>query len=347
MTILIGRWDCKRCGQTGIHGPDTRCPSCGAPRPDDVQFYLPDEAEEVRDQARLDEARAGADWVCSYCETSNKARHTVCVSCGAARQVGAPDDRLLAQKVEMFDAPPPASSPKVPRPFYRQKRYYALGVLLLLAFTVWMFTWTKQVEVTVMEHRWACDATLQHYRQLSLEDFEPPADAQIQRQFEAVHHHEKRKVGTRTATRQVKEKTGEERYACGRKDLGNGYFETVYCTRPVYTYRTETYEEPVYQSFPIYRTKYAYTIWRWVNAEKLNTSGRGLQPAWPSPAALHDTAHYRLGDSTLVLTLVLRDAEGNQYLKTVEERIWRDKKDGQALHGKVSILLQNFEEFTD
>ena len=53
MSIREGKWDCKTCGQKGNRGPNTYCGACGSPRPDNVEFYLPDNAEEITDQALI------------------------------------------------------------------------------------------------------------------------------------------------------------------------------------------------------------------------------------------------------------------------------------------------------
>ena len=61
-----------------------------------------------------------------------------------------------------------------------------------------------------------------------------------------------------TRTRTVKVKEGEERYVSGQRDKGNGYFEDVYSTRPVYEDREEEYRD-----VPVYQTKYLYTVYEW------------------------------------------------------------------------------------
>jgi hypothetical protein len=78
-------------------------------------------------------------------------------------------------------------------------------------------------------------------------------------------------------------KVGTESYECGTKDLGNGYFETKYCDRPIYerrsvrkerkkTKRVEKFEDVTYyywtypvieavmEKFPVYATYYNYKL---------------------------------------------------------------------------------------
>ncbi|MCP4439916.1 MAG: hypothetical protein GY810_13305 [Aureispira sp.] len=83
--IRVGKWDCNSCGQIGIHGPSTKCPKCGSTRPQNVKFYLDDNAPIVRDVRKIREAYAGADWICDHCQAHNKAKDTHCKSCGNIR----------------------------------------------------------------------------------------------------------------------------------------------------------------------------------------------------------------------------------------------------------------------
>lgn len=110
--------------------------------------------------------------------------------------------------------------------------------------------------------------------------------------------------GTRTRSREVDERvrTGTRTYVCGQRDLGNGYFEDIECTEPVYETRsrTETYEEPVYRTethyetvteqVPVYRdvaiydTFYTYRVPRWEVVDTLRTRGDTIRPFWPDTA---------------------------------------------------------------
>lgn len=67
------------------------------------------------------------------------------------------------------------------------------------------------------------------------------------------------------------------------RDLGNGFAEQVEHKTPRYRteYYTETHEEPVYRDDPVYRTKYYYTIWRYIYDHTVTTSGtRETDPFW-------------------------------------------------------------------
>jgi zinc finger protein len=75
VAIREGAWDCPHCGRKGNRGPEKYCGGCGAPRGEDVPFYLPDDAPEVVEAEKLKRAQAGPDWTCPFCEADNPADH--------------------------------------------------------------------------------------------------------------------------------------------------------------------------------------------------------------------------------------------------------------------------------
>ena len=84
---IEGLWDCSYCGQKGIRARFTECQSCGSPRNISTRFYLPTDLQ----AAALREEEAAKttnepDWLCSFCETYNRADALVCKGCGAAKE---------------------------------------------------------------------------------------------------------------------------------------------------------------------------------------------------------------------------------------------------------------------
>jgi hypothetical protein len=86
-------WICPNCNSRNP-GPQKACKSCGAPQPENVQFYLPAAAKIIQDENAAKAAKAGADIHCGFCGTRNPATATVCSQCGGdlkegkARQAG-------------------------------------------------------------------------------------------------------------------------------------------------------------------------------------------------------------------------------------------------------------------
>src|SRR6185369_6580994 len=84
MAIYEGKWRCVRCSSVN-RGRDVNCLSCGVKRSDDVEFFLEDEVTSVSDEKLINQARAGADWICLYCGTNCLASQTQCSGCGGLR----------------------------------------------------------------------------------------------------------------------------------------------------------------------------------------------------------------------------------------------------------------------
>ena len=86
-------WVCPNCNSRNP-GPKKTCESCGAPQPENIQFYAPAEAKIIQDENVAKIAGAGADIHCGFCGTRNPATATTCAQCGGdlkegkARQAG-------------------------------------------------------------------------------------------------------------------------------------------------------------------------------------------------------------------------------------------------------------------
>ena len=122
MAIREGLWDCQYCGAQGIPGREKVCPNCARSRPEGTKFYLPEDraaAPVITDEKLIQQAKAGADWICEYCSSSNPAELTVCRHCGAAREASSPQQEVVNYALEAaptsgdmdLDAPAPAPAP--------------------------------------------------------------------------------------------------------------------------------------------------------------------------------------------------------------------------------------------
>lgn len=86
-------WVCPNCNSRNP-GPKKACENCGAPQPENVQFYAPAEAKIIQDENVAKAASAGPDIHCGFCGTRNPATAVVCSQCGGdlkegkARQTG-------------------------------------------------------------------------------------------------------------------------------------------------------------------------------------------------------------------------------------------------------------------
>ena len=90
----------------------------------------------------------------------------------------------------------------------------------------------------------------------------------------------------------MQKQVGTENVKIGEKDLGNGYFEDIYEEHPVYEDIEETYQTTKYKKIPIYKTKYKYAVFKWKNAETLNTYGLNKPALWPEDVRLEDESKF-------------------------------------------------------
>lgn len=202
----------------------------------------------------------------------------------------------------------------------------------------------RRVELAVERVEWKRSIVIEELRNVVSEDWEGsvPQDARILSQRQAVysydrvrvgshvvqeHYTERVKVGTRTVTESYtdRESDGTEKYKCGTRNRGNGYFEDVYCTRPVYRTVRKTRSKEVdeyqtvqrvrdktvddYESVPVYRLKVTYSLKRWVNADTRVTQGANLTPRWPEVSNGRARREGRRAESYRVF---LRDLQANK-----------------------------------
>jgi Zn-finger in Ran binding protein and others len=334
MAIYLGRWDCPTCGLKGNAGPDTHCAGCGSPRGKNVRFYLPANAEEVTDADRLKKAKAGADWHCNYCGADNTAEATHCHSCGNERDT---QDVTRQQTVDyegqtkldtgqLKPVPPPARAKPNPVPKIAAWLFF-LGALAGL----WYLLRPVDFELTVAGHEWLRTVEVQQNRPFIEEGWDLPAQARLISQKRAVHHYDQVLDGYVTKTRNVRVQTGTRRRKCGKRDLGNGYFEDVYCDEPVYKNKRETYQDPVYRPVPVYATQYRFEVYRWVTDRTLKAQGTDRNPQFPSEALPGD--RWREGPRTETYTLRLTDGKGKVYPQKVNLAFWQRAAPGNKLKG--------------
>lgn len=301
MAIREGKWRCPYCSVVN-RGAEMACSGCGATRDKDVQFFLEEEAPEVADEALLAKARAGADWLCLFCQTSNPPDRGHCSQCGA--------ERGTAPSRPVRDVP---SGPPPPPPPTRRTgagRLIALVLLLVTAFcavagyfafrrteeavTLAGFSWERSIEVeafrTVREEAW---------------DGEAPSGAREVSRRREVHHTEQVQVGTK-------------KVKVGTKDLGNGFFEDVY------------EERPVYQDRPVYRQKITYDVDRWVVDRTARLAGGDQSPRWPDTGL---RAREREGKRRESYVVLLQGRK--EYRMELPLERWSSLRAGQGVHAVI------------
>ena len=348
MAIREGAWDCPHCGRKKNRGPDKFCGGCGAPRGEDVRFYLPEDAREVTEAAELARAQAGPDWICPYCEGDNPGGNAFCSGCGAPR-----DGAASRQVVEHRDGAPPPAPPPLPQPAPQQiiskapgggalKKGCGIGCLglLLVVGLFWFLGRPREATLTVDGFSWERSVQVEALRTVTEEAWEGelPAGARILSTSRQVHHTNRVQIGTERKSRTVSERVqvGTERVKVGTRDLGNGYFEDVYEDRPVYEDRSheETYEEPVYRQDPVYAVKVRYEIDKWLQERTEKAAGQDRSALWPDVSRL--AGQERPGARTESYEVRFRDEKGKPcVLRTQSEAEWRRFEPGGSYRAEV------------
>lgn len=358
MAVYEGRWDCRRCGHTGNRGSARACAGCGARRPIDVEFYLPENEPAIADQEGLRAALAGPDWGCRYCATANGALDRYCGNCGASRSgdspVAATDD----------EAPAPA---RAPSPQHGPNLIvWVLGttVALILALLGYgaarpgaqasgMFSFQttstpaptplptatplpdRVISATVTLREWERTIAIEQRSAVRGEGWSAPAGARVTRHQtrvrgtrQVIDHYD-----TRSRTKTERVKTGTESYTCGKQNLGNGRFRDKTCTRDVYSSRTrtETYREPVYRSEPVMDTWYTYEEDRWSVARTVRAAEG--DPTWPTFTLAADEREGRRAERYQVR---FDGSDERTYTWQCDQATWAGLRAGQSYRLRVS-----------
>ena len=354
MTIREGRWDCQYCGAKGLLGRDKVCPNCARSRPEGTTFYLPEDEEVVESQSLLEQARKGPDWICEYCASSNPADLDTCRHCNAPREGTSPQQEVkqydldaVARSGDMTVPDPhekyrqePPPQPKKKRPKWLVPVLAGIGVLLLLCLGLTLFR-SDDIEVTVAGVSWERTVAVEAMQLVTEEDWEVPDGGHIISEREEIREYDPVLVGHETVQREVSEEVqvGERTYVCGQEDLGNGFFEDIECTEPIYETQTriETYEEPIYQQVPVYDTMYTYEIEKWVEVRTERATGRDHNTFWPD---LTLAANERAGERSEQYHIVFVDGDGDEYELTIPETEWLSYEPNGSYSVKLNALGQ-------
>lgn len=155
--------------------------------------------------------------------------------------------------------------------------FFILAILISLAIAL---SWSHEIEVQVESFEWERTIRVEENKKIKEEGWSLPQGGELITSFREIHHYEQVLDHYETRTRTQQRATGTEEYVCGKRDLGNGYFEDKYCTRTTYESYEEEYQEPIYRDEPVYQTKYSYWIYRWLISKPIVTTGKNQEPIW-------------------------------------------------------------------
>jgi len=346
MAVYVGRWDCTSCGYKGVLGPETECTNCGADRPKNVKFYMADDNDIVQDPELLKKARGGANWVCSYCTENNEASVTTCKSCGNNRNA-AEDKKLEVKEYSSSNVPRFGDNTKdkkqnqsqtVNKPPRKLNKKGCLIALAIFALIVFFFGQSNEIFVTVESFKWERTIEVEKREKVEEEDWQIPSGGKQISSFRDIHHYnsilDHYETRTRTQTRVV----GSEEYVCGKKDMGNGYFEDKYCTRDITESYQEEYEEPVYRKEPVYQTKYRYSIYRWNPTNSATSNGSNQNAEWADINYVEADPNLRESKRHGIYTVFVIDEKNERHQHEIPEKKWKSIEKGSELKAKRGLV---------
>lgn len=352
--IIEGVWDCKYCGTKLISTKERECPVCSRQRDHNIKFYIAD-PKNYADEEGVKNAQKGPDWLCNFCDALNPDDADVCYNCGAPKENGSLDyfQKKAQQDMEYFSSSEQQKqrARHEERKREEQKKNIAkglVGIFSIIAAVILLFNifTPKERDVEIQSFLWERGVVVEEYKTVKENDWDLPSNAnllyteeEIRSYSNILSHYETKE---RTYTDEVL--VGYETVVVGHEDLGNGYFEEITETQPVYetVTKTETYEEPVYIQVPVYDTKYYYEIDKWVYAYTEKTSGSDKSPYYTS---ILETDICRIAEKTEEYTVVAYDSEKD---KNIDFKLpydkWMALNVGQEIHvvqhfgGEVEIL---------
>jgi hypothetical protein len=212
----------------------------------------------------------------------------------------------------------------------------------------------RDVDLLVDRVAWTRSIEVEEFRQVTKEDWEDevPADAKVISRRQDIHHYDHVKTGshivpeyytervrtgshTETEYYTEQEQSGTESYRCGTRNMGNGYFEDVYCTRPEYRTVTKSRSREVddyqtvtrsrdrvvedFKDVPVHRTKVSYSVKRWIPADVVVAQGTDLKPYWPKVSV---NTKRRAGQRVETYRVFLHDAQSK---KSYEREVGADE----------------------
>jgi hypothetical protein len=328
-------WDCKFCGTHKLLGKTHRfCPNCGGQQ-DPSWRYFPADNEKV---AVENHVYVGADFVCKACHALNGAKCEYCGSCGAplseaahakqgatrAKEEGqsfATED--LKQRQQAEQAAPLAAMDKDSRSKSSRLKVIVIGVLIVIAMTIYAFTRTEVTTVIVTGFKWQRSIGIEMMQAVPgrTECGNQPGDA-----YNISQHYEQ--VGTRQVpdgetcqTRQI--------------DQGDG------------TFREQQECHTRYRSEAVMGYMCSYVVNRWapINAA-LSSGDKTAAPYWPVTNINSNAGCLVLGckretQRNEQYMLLLKSEKNRDYECAVSHELWDRSTEGESFRIKVGSLLHH------
>ncbi len=295
--LVMGYWDCPYCGTQEIPGNVETCPSCGRGR-GDVKFYMKNHAEQsTRDEndrsdieyvseEEAQKVNRNPDWYCSFCHTLNHDDAKFCTNCGASREDSEKNYFDVQKEKEAKEAAQKAAQPQQRSASPGKSRLPLLLIIaaVIIGLFVFMNGNKTQSDLQITGLNWQRSIEIEQYLQFSESDWTLPEGAEVTSRKQEIHHYDTVLDHYETVeVQRSREVLDHYDTSYTYRDMGNGHFEEVEHSTPVYRteYYMDTEQQPVYKQVPRFQTKYYYTIWRWKAVREETASGNAHDAAWP------------------------------------------------------------------
>ena len=215
----------------------------------------------------------------------------------------------------------------------------ALAAILMIVLLVNLFT-PKVMEVTLSDMTWQRSIGVETLTTCNESDWYLPSGARLKDTRQEIRTYEKVLDHYETKTRTYTERVLDhyEEYVSGHRDLGNGYFEEITSSRPVYRTetRTETYEEPVYRDEPVYATKYYYEIDKWLHSYNSTSQGHKSEEMYWNEPVLKEKQR-ESGRTTTCYISFFDEKKEKTVTYTMAQSEWETLNPGNTL--KIEVVL--------
>lgn len=294
--LVFEYWDCDKCGQKAIRGDVRTCPSCGNARNENINFYLMEGKEEkVEDKSLSDKFKAGADWLCSFCETLNSVTDNTCLSCGASQESSKKNYFEIQKEKAVKEKKTVSENQQISnkdKPFnWKKFGIWAIAILGSCLTSLYFLGKTHDVAFQVIDVNWERTIPINRYTTLQLTDWEDELkgeDIVKLKETQEIRSYEDRQVGTKTESYSESEEyqTGTRREcSTSYESTGSGASKKITSCDdvPIYSSRTvrKTREVPVYQKFPIYGNKIIYKANMYQPLREETLQGKDNDPKSP------------------------------------------------------------------
>lgn len=318
------QWACPNCASTNL-GSEKLCGNCGAPQPENIEFFQPERQVLITEEKKIAQAEAGADIHCPYCGSRNSADAEVCHQCGGdlkegikretGRVVGAyktgpvthitcpqcgADNLDTAKSCLQCGGALATEAKKAEQPaqFQQPSRYRiwivaGIVAILILSCGIFLFFANRTSESTgiVREVEWERSVPVEALVPVEYKDWHDniPSEGSLQTCTEEVRY-----IQDDPALNSVE--------ICGTPytvDSGSGFGEVV-----------QDCQFEVYDSFC------TYTMQEWGVVDTVVLSGNDYSPIWPEP---NISTNQRIGEVWEETYTIIFDSGGEKYVYTTNE----------------------------